>query len=172
MEYVPSAPETSKVPMAPLEPHVLLVVCRVAVFMSRVAQWPSHHAPSVGTQLQMCVLMLKSSHRPDRRWVPCLTCPNRLSSFNLDPSLFYQGYVRASHTCKLQWEKCLRACPDSRLENCERFGQLQWVRATETLKTSHGPNGKTTDVLASTLARTPAAHTLVNYSLMYVLQRP
>jgi hypothetical protein len=31
-----------------------------------------------------------------------LTCPNRLSSFNSDRSFwFYQGYVRASHACKL-----------------------------------------------------------------------
>ena len=28
------------------------------------------------------------------------------------------------------------------MRNCERVGQLQWVRATETLKTSHRPNGK------------------------------
>ena len=35
------------------------------------------------------------------------------------------------------WENCLRACPDSRLlHNCECFGQLQGVRAAETLKSS------------------------------------
>ena len=39
--------------------------CRVAVSMLEVAQWPSHRAPSMGTQLAMCVLMFKSSHRPD-----------------------------------------------------------------------------------------------------------
>jgi hypothetical protein len=53
-----------------------------------------------------------------------------------------------------------------------RFGQLQNVRVTVTFKGSHRPDGKITDVLASTLARTTAADTLVNYSLMYVPQRP
>jgi hypothetical protein len=37
--------------------------------------------------------------------------------------------------------KLLTCLPDSRLHNCERFGQLQNVRATETLKTSHRPDG-------------------------------
>ena len=32
--------------------------------LSMEAQWPSHRAPSVETQL-MCALMFKSSHRPD-----------------------------------------------------------------------------------------------------------
>jgi hypothetical protein len=32
--------------------------------MSRVAQWPSHYAPSVGTQLTLCVLIFKSSKFP------------------------------------------------------------------------------------------------------------
>jgi hypothetical protein len=35
--------------------------------------------------------------------------------------------------------KFLTSCPDSRLHNYERFGQLQYVRATETLKISHLP---------------------------------
>jgi len=39
-------------------------------------------------------------------------------------------------------------------------------------KSSHRPDGNITDVLASTLARTTAADTLVNFSLMYVPQRP
>ena len=33
---------------------------------------------------------------------------------------------------------------DSRLHNCERFGQLQEVRATETLKSSQRPDGRLT----------------------------
>jgi hypothetical protein len=37
------------------ETHVLLVFCRAAVsLLSHQAQCPSHRAPSVGTQLQMC----------------------------------------------------------------------------------------------------------------------
>jgi hypothetical protein len=36
---------------------------------------------------------------------------------------------------------------DSRLHNCKCFGQLQGVRATETLKTSHRPDGRLTFVL-------------------------
>jgi hypothetical protein len=55
------------------------------------------------------------------------------------------GY--ASHACKLPiapMENCLRACLDSRLHNCERFGHLQAVRATETFKSSHRPNGRLT----------------------------
>ena len=33
------------------------------------------------------------------------------------------------------------ACLDSRLQNCERFGQLQYVRAAETFESSHRPDG-------------------------------
>ena len=36
----------------------------------------------------------------------------------------------------------------SRLHNCERFGQLQDVRATETLQSSHRLDGKVAHVLA------------------------
>jgi hypothetical protein len=43
--------------------------------------------------------------------------------------------------------------------------------SSKEVKTSHGPNGKMADVLASTLACTTAADASVNYS-MYVLQRP
>jgi hypothetical protein len=46
-----------KFPSPPCETHVLLVVCRAAVSMSRVARWSSRRAPSVGTQRHMCVLM-------------------------------------------------------------------------------------------------------------------
>ena len=64
-----------------------------------------------------------------------------------------------------------RFCLDSCLCICERFGQLQWVRAAETFKSSHRPDGKMADVLASTLARTTATDALVNYR-MCVPQRP
>jgi hypothetical protein len=52
-----------KLPSPPWETHVLLVVCRVAVSLSGVAQWPSHRATSLATQL--CAHTLKRSHRPD-----------------------------------------------------------------------------------------------------------
>ena len=39
--------------------------CRAVVSLSLEAQWPSHRAPSLAIQLLMCVLTLKSSHRPD-----------------------------------------------------------------------------------------------------------
>ena len=42
--YVAAA-ETCKFPIILMETDVLLVVCRVAVSMSRVVQWSSHRAP-------------------------------------------------------------------------------------------------------------------------------
>ena len=48
--------------------------------------------------------------------------------------------------------KLLTRLPDSRLHNCERFGQQQRVRAAETLKSSHRPDGKNADALALILA--------------------
>jgi hypothetical protein len=53
--------------------------------------------------------------------------------------------VRASHACKLPiapMGNCRRACTDSRLHNCECFGQLQSVRATETLQFPIAPMEK------------------------------
>jgi hypothetical protein len=61
------------------------------------------------------------------------------------------------------------AQPDSRLHNCERFGPLQNVLATD-LENSHRPDGNIADVLASTLACTIVTDALVNYS-KYVLHR-
>ena len=66
--------------------------------------------------------------------------------------------------------KLLTRLPDSRLHNCERFGQQQSVRAAETLKSSHRPDGNIADALAPTHACT-TANASVNYS-WYVLQRP
>ena len=37
------------------------------------------------------------------------------------------------------------------MHNCERFGQLQWVRAAKTLKTSNRPHGKMADMPNLTL---------------------
>jgi hypothetical protein len=43
-----------------------------------------------------------------------------------------------------RWESFRCACPDSRLHNCERFGQLQGVSASETLQSSPCPDGRLT----------------------------
>jgi hypothetical protein len=77
-KYVPQRP--ASIPSSRWETHVLLVVCRAAVSGSRVAQWPSHHAPSVGTQLLMCLLLLKSSHPPWETHVLLLVCRAAVST--------------------------------------------------------------------------------------------
>jgi len=71
-KYVPQRP--ASIPSPRWETHVLLVVFRAAVSGSRVAQWPSHHAPSVGTQLSRCLLCSKVPIAPlgDSRFAPCL----------------------------------------------------------------------------------------------------
>jgi hypothetical protein len=63
----------------------------------------------------------------------------------------------------------LNCCPNSHLHNCKRFAQLQNVRAAETLKSSHRPDGKNAYVLAPTHACT-TTNASVNYR-MYVPQR-
>jgi len=50
-----------------------------------------------------------------------------------------------------QWEIADSLCLNSRVHNCEYFGQRQWVRDTQTLKTSHRPDGKVVDMLVLTL---------------------
>jgi hypothetical protein len=105
-----------KFPMPRWETHIVLVVCRAAVSQSLEAQWPSHRAPSVGIQLPMCTLMLKSSHRPLGR----LTCSCCLQGGGVyvyssmvtitSSSIYGNGarFVRA-HVQKLplpRWENC------------------------------------------------------------------
>jgi hypothetical protein len=90
------------------ETHVLLVVCRAAVSMSGLAQCPSHRAPSVGTQLQMCARSCSKFHIAPMGKL--LTCLPRLTLAQL---------------------RTLRST-------------IQMVRATETLKSSHRPNGRLT----------------------------
>jgi hypothetical protein len=103
-----------------------------------------------------------------------LTFLLRLSLAQLRPTLrsTTQG-ARAAETLKFPiapMGKLLTCLHRLTLDNCERFGQLQDVRATETLKSSHRPDGKMADMLASTHSCT-TVNALVNYS-MYVLQRP
>ena len=93
----------------------------------------------------MCVLMFKRAHVPDGEIADALastlTCTTAA-----DALVNYRWYVPQipEKFPSPQWENCLRACPDSRLHNCKRFGQLQNVRAAETLQTSHRPDGKMT----------------------------
>jgi hypothetical protein len=85
----------------------------------------------------------------------------------------HQWQLSWTGTCKpclqiprMQTSHCLCACPNSRLHYCEHFGQLQYVRAAETWKSSlkfPSPRGNIADVLASTLACTTANDALVNY---------
>ena len=65
---------------------------KAAVSMSRVAQWPSHRVPSVGTQLFMCVLMLQNSHRPNGK-IAYLLASILACTFAADPPVNYRGYV-------------------------------------------------------------------------------
>ena len=57
------------------------------------------------------------------------------------------------------------------MHNCELFGKLQAVRAAETFKSSHRPDGKNADALALIHACTTVTDASMNYSL-YVPQRP
>jgi hypothetical protein len=74
-----------KYPSPPWKTHVLLAVCRAAVSLLGEAQWPSHRAPSVGTQLAKCALMLKISHRPMGKLLMRLP---RLTLAQLRPALW------------------------------------------------------------------------------------
>jgi hypothetical protein len=126
--YVPQRPELFPSPR--WETHVLLVVCRAAVSMSRVAQWPSHRAPSVGTQ-HLCVLTLKIPIAGatidallEVRTIYVLT--KCLVDMSISILIFYDGCylelpVPVWSTChlhlklqkfpSLRWENALLTCP-------------------------------------------------------------
>jgi hypothetical protein len=101
--------------------------------------------------------MLKSSHGPHARltiacclqgggvYVDSGTVTMTSSSIHGNTA----GYVRA-HVQKfpLPPHGKIADALDSRLLKCERSGQLQNVRATETLETSHHPDGKIADMPA------------------------
>jgi hypothetical protein len=100
----------------------LLVVCRAAVSLLGEAQWPSHRAPSVGTQLTLCVLIFKSSHRCLENAL--LTCPFRISSFMMGAASNYQSGVRA--ICASNFKSSLR--PHGRLKFCSLFAGRRCLR--------------------------------------------
>ena len=129
----------------------------------------------------MCVLMFKSSHRPDgnsllicNSTLVCTTVadgpinyslyvlqrtlkvpiapmgipadlPNRISSFNSDPffgsirDMYVQPRLQTSHRPDGKNADALTST--LALHNWECFGQLQHVRAAETFKSSHCPDG-------------------------------
>ena len=135
-----------KFPSPPWETHVLLVVCRAAVSMSRLAQWPSHGAPSVGTELALCVLMFKSSHHVQPVWDSHMFC-----------SCASRVVVSLLLSMEAQW-------PSHRAPSVET--QLMCALM---FKSSHRPDGRNADVLGPTHACT-TTNALVNYR-MYVPQR-
>ena len=125
-------------PQSPGTQHI-----KVEVSMSRVAQWPSHRVPSVGTQLQMCVLMLQNSHRPDgdSYFACCLQ----------GGGVYVQGGTVSFSMCPITGNTA-----GSVRAHAQNFPSPRWENA---------------DVLALTHACTTAADTLVNYREC-VLQRP
>eukprot|EP00900_Chrysochromulina_parva_P017016 jgi/Chrpa1/25315/Chrysochromulina_OHIO_Genome00010662-RA len=86
---------------------------------------------------------LHSSHRPDGKMADVLASTHACTT--VDASVNYRGYV-PQRPCKVPMAlmgKLLTCLPRLTLAQlCERFGQLQLVLATETLKTSHHPMGK------------------------------
>ena len=58
--------------------------------MSRVARRASHCAPSLATQLDLCMLALKSSHRPDGKIADSLasTLACAIADASVDDSLY------------------------------------------------------------------------------------
>ena len=90
--------------------------CRAAVSLFRVlfrmAQWPSHCAPSLGTQLHMCALTLKSSHCPDGKnadtlasILACKTAADALVNYSMCVP------QRPSKLPIAPMGKCLLTCP-------------------------------------------------------------
>jgi hypothetical protein len=150
--------------------------------MSGEAQWPSHRAPSVGTQLAMCVLMFKSSHRPNGEiadvLAPTHSCTTAADAFG------QLQYVRAAETCNFP----IAPMGNSRFARCLQGGGVAVLGGTVTISSCTISGNTALNVRArpqkfpsprweicrracldsrlATLADIP-----VNYR-MYVLQRP
>ena len=138
--------------------------CRAAVSLSTAARLPSHRAPSRATQLTMCVLTLKSSHRPHGNIAHALALILACTTAT-DASVNYSMYVpqRPSKVpiAPMGFSHVLRLCLQGggvfvesgtvSFLSCTITGNsATYVRAQ--LKTSHRPDGKTADALAPTHA--------------------
>ena len=85
------------------------------------------------------------SHRPDGKMADMLASTHACTTANDDTSVNYRMCVllRPSKVPIAPMGKLLTCLPPTHaLHNCECFGQLQGVRAAETLKPSHGPDGR------------------------------
>jgi len=98
-----------KFPMPPRETHVWLVVCRAVVSLSHPAQSQSSTPKFITIKLLVlsCVLMLKSSHRPDGN-----------NSDALDLSLARSTAANSSINYSLYAPQRLECFPSPRWENC------------------------------------------------------
>jgi hypothetical protein len=95
----------------------------------------AHRSTPGGT----CRRDLESSHRPDGRLTLCSLFAGRRcrslwrhSGHHIVHHQWEYSYLCACSCSKVPiapMGNCLRSCPDSRLHNCERFGQLQRVCA-------------------------------------------
>ena len=94
-------------PSPPWETHVWLLVCRAVVLLSSVALWPSHRAPSVGTQLAECALMFKISHRPDGKIADVLASTHACKRFGQLQSVRAAETSKTSHGPMGKWLTCL-----------------------------------------------------------------
>ena len=125
-----------KFPSPPWETHVLLAVCRAVVSMSGVAQFQSSTPRSTPTQLPMCALVFKSSHRPYGIFT-CFAlvfagrrccCLWRHSVNRELPDLLQHSCLCARSSSKVPiapMGKCLLTCP-------KRFSSFNWDRSCST----------------------------------------
>ena len=137
-------------PQSPGPQHI-----KVEVSMSRVAQWPSHRVPSVGTQLFMCVLMLQNSHGPDGKIADELASTHDCTTA-ADAPVNYRMYVpqrtlKTSHrpdgifTCfalMLAGRRCFHLEWHGDLLIVHHHWQLSWICACSRSKFPIAPMGK------------------------------
>jgi len=95
------------------ETHILLLVCRAAVSMLRVAQWPSRRAQSVETEEAGCTFVLKIAHRSDGKIADVLASTHTCSTANASVN-YTAGMCRRDLQCfhrphgRLSLARCLQ----------------------------------------------------------------